>query len=252
MREVAELTEQGANDERLQESEYFVRKQLDSFSLPEVPSVKPGKFNYGWFVGTGPLIPTGDIDEVFKSSWLFNIGLTFGYDRLKLKADISYGQPRFVNSRGNFMGKENRWATDLYTSQLVGTVSLGFEVLHTKHFSITPHVGGGWSVYSWNYADFEKKIEDGEEVWRIVSDFNKASQRDFNYMVGIDFDWHFHTVVSDRPFFLSGRREQYTSSLRLTPYFMRAGYSGLVPERSGYQVGIMLNYVGLARALGID
>ena len=252
VREVAELTEQGANDERLQESEYFVRKQLDSFSLPKVPSVKPGKFNYGWFVGTGPLIPTGDIDEVFKSSWLFNIGLTFGYDRLKLKADISYGQPRFVNSRGTFMGVENRWATDLFASQLVGTVSLGFEVLHTKHFSITPHVGGGWNVYSWNYADFEKKIEDGEEVWRIVSDFKKASQRDFNYMVGIDFDWHFHTVVSDRPFFLSGRREQYTSSLRLTPYFMRASYPGLVPERSGYQVGIMLNYVGLARALGID
>ena len=183
---------------------------------------------------------------------MFNIGLTFGYDRLKLKADISYGQPRFVNSRGTFMGVENRWATDLFASQLVGTVSLGFEVLHTKHFSITPHVGGGWNVYSWNYADFEKKIEDGEEVWRIVSDFKKASQRDFNYMVGIDFDWHFHTVVSDRPFFLSGRREQYTSSLRLTPYFMRASYPGLVPERSGYQVGIMLNYVGLARALGID
>lgn len=248
VREAAEVTEKGTNDARLQESEYFVRKQLDSFSLPEVPSVKPGKFNYGWFIGTGPLVPTGDIDEVFKYSWLFNIGLTFGYERLKLKADISYGQPRFVDSRGDFMGKENRWATDMYASQLAGTVSLGFEALRTKHFSITPHVGGGWSVYSWNYADFEYK----DNEWNLVSDFQKTSQRDFSYMVGIDFDWHFHTVVSDRPFFLSGRREQYTSSLRLTPYFMRASYSGLVPERSGYQVGIMLNYVGLARALGID
>lgn len=248
VRETADLTKQGTDEERLQESEYFVRKQLDSFSLPDVPSVKPGKFNYGWFIGTGPLVPTGGINEVFKYSWLFNIGLTFGYDRLKLKADISYGQPRFVDSRGNFMGQKNRWATDMYASQLAGTVSLGFEVLHSKHFSITPHVGGGWSVYSWNYADFEFK----DDEWNIVSDFNKASLRDFNYMVGIDFDWHFHTVVSDRPFFLSGRREQYTSSLRLTPYFMRASYDGLVPERNGFQVGLMLNYVGLARALGID
>ena len=82
------------------------------------------------------------------------------------------------------------------------------------------------------------------------SEIRRNTIHNFNYMAGLDFDWNFHTAVSDKPFFLSGRREQYTSSLRLSPYFMHQKYSKLSPQRSGYQIGIMLSYSGLARALG--
>ncbi len=253
--DIAQRTVNGSNDNRLQEEEYFVRKQLDEFLLPAVPEVKPGKFSYGWYIGTGAFIPTGDIADAFGYSWLFNIGLTAGYDRLFLKADISYGQPRLDNIRNELFGRENEWAVNRYANQLSGVVAIGYRVLDTKHFAITINVGGGWTNYAWDVADYihnpdPEEAMNPETEYVINSEIRRNTIHNFNYMAGLDFDWNFHTAVSDKPFFLSGRREQYTSSLRLSPYFMHQKYSKLTPGRSGFQVGIMLSYSGLARALG--
>ena len=252
--DIAVRTVNGSNDNRLQEEEYFVRKQLDAFLLPAVPEVKPGKFSYGWYIGTGALIPTGDIADAFGYAWLFNIGLTAGYDRLFLKADISYGQPRLDDVRKELFGRENEWAVNRYANQLSGVVALGYRVLDTKHFAITVNVGGGWTNYAWDVADFVLNTDNPDNNPEIEyvrnSEIRRNTIHNFNYMAGLDFDWNFHTAVSDKPFFLSGRREQYTSSLRLSPYFMHQKYSKLSPQRSGYQIGIMLSYSGLARALG--
>ena len=253
--DIAQRTVNGSNDNRLQEEEYFVRKQLDEFLLPAVPEVKPGKFSYGWYIGTGAFIPTGDIADAFGYSWLFNIGLTAGYDRLFLKADISYGQPRLDNIRNELFGRENEWAVNRYANQLSGVVAIGYRVLDTKHFAITINVGGGWTNYAWDVADYihnpdPEEAMNPETEYVINSEIRRNTIHNFNYMAGLDFDWNFHTAVSDKPFFLSGRREQYTSSLRLSPYFMHQKYSKLTPGRRGFQVGIMLSYSGLARALG--
>lgn len=232
-----------------------MRKQLDEFLLPAVPEVKPGKFSYGWYIGTGALIPTGEIADAFGYAWLFNIGLTAGYDRLFLKADISYGQPRLDDMRGELFGREKEWAVNRYANQLSGVVALGYRVLDTKRFAITVNVGGGWTNYAWDVADFVVNTDNPgnnpETEFVRNSEIRRNTIHNFNYMAGLDFDWNFHTVVSDKPFFLSGRREQYTSSLRLSPYFMHQKYSKLSPQRSGYQVGIMLTYSGIARALGL-
>lgn len=253
--DIAKRTVNGSNDNRLQEEEYFVRKQLDEFLLPAVPEVKPGKFSYGWYIGTGALIPTGEIADAFGYAWLFNIGLTAGYDRLFLKADISYGQPRLDDMRGELFGREKEWAVNRYANQLSGVVALGYRVLDTKRFAITVNVGGGWTNYAWDVADFVVNTDNPgnnpETEFVRNSEIRRNTIHNFNYMAGLDFDWNFHTVVSDKPFFLSGRREQYTSSLRLSPYFMHQKYSKLSPQRSGYQVGIMLTYSGIARALGL-
>ena len=253
--DIAQRTVNGSNDNRLQEEEYFVRKQLDEFLLPAVPEVKPGKFSYGWYIGTGAFIPTGDIADAFGYSWLFNIGLTAGYDRLFLKADISYGQPRLDNIRNELFGRENEWAVNRYANQLSGVVAIGYRVLDTKHFAITINVGGGWTNYAWDVADYihnpdPEEAMNPETEYVINSEIRRNTIHNFNYMAGLDFDWNFHTAVSDKPFFLSGRHEQYTSSLRLSPYFMHQKYSKLTPGRRGFQVGIMLSYSGLARALG--
>lgn len=253
MADVARLTVNGSNDQRLQEYEYTTRKQIDEFLLPSVPEVKPGKVSYGLFIGTGTLIPTGDVAKVFDYSWLFNIGLTGGYGRWMLKADISYGQPRFEDMKMDIYGKANRWAMNRYAKQLSGSVSLGFRVIDTKRFALTPHVGGGWSSYTWDYADFDKNENTPEpDDMKIASEVMKKTVPSFNVMAGIDLDWKFHTVVSDKSIFMPGKRERYTSMLRLTPYFMRAEYSKFVPERNGFQIGISLSYVGLARALSIE
>ena len=70
-------------------------------------------------------------------------------------------------------------------------------------------------------------------------------------MVSVDFDWHFHSVISDKQAFLSGRREQYVSSLRLSPYLMKQKYDKLEGSPSGLQVGFTITYTGIARAIGI-
>ncbi len=252
--EVARHTVNGSNDNRLQEEEYFVRKQLDEFSLPKVSEVKPGKFAYGWFIGTGALIPTGDISDVFNYAWLFNIGLTAGYDRFYLKADISYGQPRLVDVRKEVFGVPFEWATNKYANQLSGVALLGYRLVDAKAIAVTVNVGGGWTNYAWDVATYGLNLDNPggqEQEYRIASEIRCRSLHNFNYMFGLDFDWNFHTVVSDKPFFLSGRREQYTSSLRLSPYVMHQKYSALNPSKSGFQVGITLSYTGIARALGL-
>jgi hypothetical protein len=95
--DLARATVNGSNDQRLQQYEYMTRKQLEEQLLPSVPEVKPGDWQAGWFVGTGCLIPTGGISDLFNYAWLFNIGLSGGYKNLILKADISYGQPDIHN-----------------------------------------------------------------------------------------------------------------------------------------------------------
>lgn len=261
--DLARRTVNGSNDNRLQEEEYYVRKSLEEFYLPQVAELKYGNFSYGWFIGTGTLIPTGEIADIFKSSWLFNIGLTAGYKRFMLKADISYGQPDLVDVRREIYVNPNRpvdpsrreWAVNKYLNQLSGGISLGYRVVDTKKFSITPHVGGGWTNYAWDVADYVKNPDNPDNnpeiEYKIDSEIRRNKIHNFNVMAGIDFDWHFHSVVSDNPSFISGHREQYTSSLRLSPYIINQRYTSLVDKPSGIQIGITLTYTGIARSIGL-
>lgn len=252
--DLARATVNGSNDRRLQDYEYMTRKQLDEYMLPGVPEVVSGKFYAGWFAGTGVLVPTGEISGLFDYAWIFNIGLYGGYQRWMLKADISYGQPDMKNPLhdpfGRTWGESRRYmASDSYSKQLSGSVAIGFRIVDSKRFAVTPHIGGGWTNYAWNYAEYE--YDTTADTWDIASAVDKDSFHDFNIMGGIDFDWRFHTVVSEKPFFMSGKREQYTSSLRLTPYIIYQSYSSLAPSVGGVQVGVNLTYSGFVRALKI-
>ena len=258
--DLARATVNGSNDQRLQQYEYMTRKQLEEQLLPNVPEVKPGDWQAGWFVGTGCLIPTGGISDLFNYAWLFNIGLSGGYKNLILKADISYGQPdihNFTDYNFNPFNKTtaegNRYQSlNKYTKLLSGSVSLGYRVIDVKRFAITPHIGGGWTNYAWNSGEFKEFEENGETVWKLVTESQKESFHSFNFMAGIDFDWRFHTTVSDKSSFLSGRREQYTSSVRLTPYVIYYNYGSLSPAIKGVHFGINLTYSGFIRALRIN
>lgn len=258
--DLARATVNGSNDQRLQQYEYMTRKQLEEQLLPSVPEVKPGDWQAGWFVGTGCLIPTGGISDLFNYAWLFNIGLSGGYKNLILKADISYGQPdihNFTDYKFNPFNKTtaegNRYQSlNKYTKLLSGSVSLGYRVIDVKRFAITPHIGGGWTNYAWNSGEFKEFEENGETVWKLVTESQKESFHSFNFMAGIDFDWRFHTTVSDKSSFLSGRREQYTSSVRLTPYVICYNYGSLSPAIKGVHFGINLTYSGFIRALRIN
>lgn len=254
---VDEETDNGRNDNKLQEWEYFTRKNLEEMGLPPVPTVEPSNVSYGLFIGIGGLFPTDGVKDYFDGCFTFTAGLTGGYKRMKLKALIEYGQPRMSNPNvyglTDAAGRYAQMSVNEYASFLGVSLSAGYSIVDSKRFAMTPHFGMYWSSYGWNTADYEWIPSDDDPSIYIPKGTGvtaKQNLRDFNWMAGIDFDIKVHHYVSNLPF-LFGKREQLTSMVRITPYIARGAYSTTAPRMQGYQVGFTVSYVGIARALSL-
>lgn len=250
-----EETHRGKLDEKLQEWEYFTRKSLEEMGLPPTPTVTPSDWSYGLFIGLGGLFPTSTIKDNFNGFFTFTAGLTGGYKRLSLRAAIEYGQPK-IRER-NIFGKRDLKNRNLeesvndYASMIGVQVNLGYSLIDTKRFALTPHFGMMWSSYGWNTTPLEWVPKDDDptvEVPKPTGLVTKQNIKNFNWMAGLDFDIKVHHYVSNQPF-LFGKREQLTSIVRITPYVAHAVYSKTAPDLQGYQIGFKVSYVGLARAL---
>ena len=260
--QIAKTTNNGSADNRLQEEEYLVRKQLEELGLPPMPIIKASNFGYGIYAGVGGVFPTSSISDDFSGCATFILGLTGGYRRLKLKADISFGQPNFNNDNifdvpsADYPGRPGQGNTNSYATFLGISTSIGYTVLDTKRFSITPNVGGYWSSYGWNVANYYYETEPNEAgepvLVQKVSSTEKRSISDFGWMASIDFDIKFHKHVGDTPFFLTGQREEFTSAIRISPFVARASFAKPVPAIEGYYVGVNVTYTGIARALRLE
>lgn len=139
---IRQETRDGADDKKLQEWEYYTRKALEEIGLPPAPEFVPSDWCYGLYLGVGGIFPVNEIKDYFGGCFTFTAGLTAGYKRLKLKADVSYGQVDFkkpnvfgaVDAQGRALqGPMNEYATYLG----IGT-TLGYSVVNTKRFAITP------------------------------------------------------------------------------------------------------------------
>ena len=245
-------TEDGNNEKKLQEWEYYTRKGLEEIGLPTAPEFEPSDWNYGIYLGVGGIYPDSDIKEYFGNCFAFTAGLTAGYKRLKLKADIAYGQSDF--GKPNIFGVKDAQGRDLqgpmneYATYLGVGTDLGFTLIDSKRFAITPFVGMYWSGYNWNMANlkWEEDPETKEWVSKVTSTEN-AKLKDFSWIAGIDFDIKLHTYVSSTPFFLTGQREQFTSSVRITPFVAHAKFNEIGAK--GLHFGFTLSYSGIARSL---
>lgn len=246
---IAKQTDNGMNDHKLQEWEYFVRKDLEELGLPPVPEIVPNKFSSGAYIGTGGIFPLGNIDSAFSGSWTFVFGLQFGYDRLKLKSDLTFGQSQLENV--NIFNKADQENFGSYSNYLGISVSLGYTVLNTSYFSITPHFGGYWSSYSWNVANIEWIADGNGGQKKRIKDTESVDVSNFNWYACIDFDYNFHRFVTTHSRIFPGKREQYTSTLRISPFIARARYNKTNPSLAGYQIGFTIAYVGIGRTLGI-
>lgn len=241
-------TEHGMNDSALQYFEYEIRRQLEEIGLPPVPNVMPSNFKYGFFIGTGAVFNLGELNNAFSWTWDFSFGIKASYRRFNLEAMITYGNPTIknvslVNSQFANMGYRANIPNANY---LAFGFNGGFSVYDNKYFSISPYVGGMWTSNSWS----AKPMIESEDGWIINGPQQKMDISDFNITAGVNFEWHFHSVVTNFPFFGS-LREEYISSLRFTPYMIRAIYDNCNYPMSGWQIGFMLSYSGVARALGI-
>lgn len=245
-------TEDGNNDKKLQEWEYYTRKGLEEIGLPPAPEFVPSDWSYGVYLGIGGVYPNSDIKDYFGSYFSFTAGLTGGYKRLKLKADISYGQSDF--NKPNVFGVKDSQGRDLqgpmneYATYLGVGTNLGYSLVDSKRIAVTPFVGMYWSGYNWNMANlkWEEDPETKEWVSKVASTEN-AKLKDFSWIAGIDFDIKLHTYVSSTPFFLTGQREQFTSSVRITPFIAHAKFNEIGVK--GYHIGFTISYSGIARSL---
>lgn len=254
VKEMDVATTNGADEHKLQDWEYLVRRQLEDMGVPNVPEVSQGGFVYGIYGGVGAVFPTSELKDNFDGCAIFMIGLTGGYDRLRLKADIAFGQPSFNNSNifnvKDTQGRPSQDNSHSYATYLGIGTTLGYNIFDSGRFSITPNIGGYWSNYSWDVNNLEwTKNDAGKDVTKVVSTVSKKLHN-FNWMASVDFDIKFHAHATSMPFTMTGKREQFSSSIRISPFVARAKYNKCDPSVSGYHVGFTVCYVGLARALG--
>lgn len=247
---IKEMTSSGTDDKSLQFVEYDLRRQLDDIGEPQIPKVVPSQFKYGLMVGTGALWSTGSLHDSFSGSWNFTCGLLASWRRLNLEADITFGNPTINNPLlVNPQFADLPYRANVKTANFLAMgVKLGFSVIDRKKFSVSPWVGGYWTGYDWTAKQMEEGIDGTFDTTGLQE---KMEVDDFNIAMGINFEWHFHSVVTHFPIFGS-LREEYISSLRLTPYAIRGAYTDATCSFSGWLVGFTLSYSGMARALGIE
>ncbi|MCM1005684.1 MAG: hypothetical protein NC402_05230 [Prevotella sp.] len=205
----------------------------------------PSPWSYGMFVGVGGLFPTGDISDAFSGACRFELGLTGGWKRCKLKASVGYSSPTIRNRAlvTPEYADQNMLANVKNANLLDAGFGVGFDVLDTRSFSITPFVGGRWSSYSWTSRPMEPNDEGS---YTTLGPQHRIAMNNFNFACGIDFEWHF--LYSDTSL-MDDSNAQYVSSLRLTPFAMKADYNDACTPYSGWQFGFTISYSGLIRAL---
>lgn len=101
-----------------------------------------GKFGWGMELGpvSGLYFLTGDAKQQLTQGWAYSsLGMTFSYARVHfmLQAGGASGKIREKLNYGSEWKKNNLF----YTSNV--QLSVGYEVLNTKHFSIIPFTTGG-------------------------------------------------------------------------------------------------------------
>lgn len=259
VRTIERETAHGSNDKKLQEWEYFTRKDLEEMGLPDVPEFVPGDWSYGLYLGLGGSFATKYINNYFGNCVTFTAGITVSYKRVALKADVAYGQPSFKNRNvfgakvttadgvvRDAQGPMNNCATLLSVGAAVG-----FTVVDSDRIAITPYAGVYWSGYSWNMANLDWVYNDEKrEYVSKVKNTVSAQINNVGWQAGVDFDIKLHRYVSSTPLLFSGQREQYTSSLRITPFVMYSDYKKIATK--GYHLGVAVTYSGIARALKME
>ena len=240
-------TAYGADEAALQTWEYDIRRALEQIAAPEPTTVIPSPWSYGLFAGVGGLFPTSSISEAFSGGCVFTFGLTGGWRRIRLHGSISYTTPTIRDT-----GLVNPEYADLGYRANVNNANLldigfglGYNILDTKRFSIEPYVGGHWTGYNWTARPM---VPNDDGSFTTTGLQHRMETDDFNFACGINFEWHFHSAVTTFPLFGS-MREQYISSLQVTPYAMRGCYTDAIRHYSGWQIGFRISYSGLARAL---
>ncbi len=252
VRQIAQETKNGSLEAAVASWEENIDSQLAAIGTPRVPQVSAMQGCYGVYAGVGYDLPTGKLHDNFGGSVMFHVGLTGGYKRVRLKADVAFGQPSYRNDNifdiaPDEEGRPLQGNNSSSATHIMASVQLGYTVLNHGRLSITPNVGGFYNHYGWDIANYSwDKDDDGHDV-RTITSVEKRNLNNFNFIASVDFDINFSSKVTNTSLTGSTHRERWTSSLRITPWVAASRFNKCVPTVSGMHVGINISYLGLAR-----
>lgn len=252
VRQIAQETKNGALEAAVGSWEENIESQLATLGTPQVPQVTTMQGCYGIYAGVGYDMPTGKLHDNFGGSIMFHVGLTGGYKRFRVKADVAFGQPSYRNDNifniaPDEEGRPLQGNNSSNATHIMASVQLGYTVLNHGRLSITPNVGGFYNRYGWDIANYSwDKDEDGHDV-RTITGVEKRNLHNFSVIASIDFDINFSSRVTNTSLTGATHRERWTSSLRITPWVAHSKFNKCDPSVSGVHLGINVSYLGLAR-----
>jgi len=252
VRQIAQETKNGALEAAVGSWEENIESQLATLGTPQVPQVTTMQGCYGIYAGVGYDMPTGKLHDNFGGSIMFHVGLTGGYKRFRVKADVAFGQPSYRNDNifniaPDEEGRPLQGNNSSNATHIMSSVQLGYTVLNHGRLSITPNVGGFYNRYGWDIANYSwDKDEEGRDV-RTITGVEKRNLHNFSVIASIDFDINFSSRVTNTSLTGATHRERWTSSLRITPWVAHSKFNKCDPSVSGVHLGINVSYLGLAR-----
>ena len=254
VRQIAQETKNGTLEAAVESWEENIESQLTAAGMPQVPQVTTMQGCYGVYAGVGYDSPTGSLRDNFGGSFMFHVGLTGGYKRLRLKADVAFGQPSYRNDNifniaPDSEGRPLQGNNSSNATHIMASVQLGYTIVNHGRLSITPNVGGFYNRYGWDIANYSwDKDDEGHDV-RIITSVEKRNLHNFSFIASIDFDINLNSGVTNTSVTGATHRERWTSSLRITPWLAHSKFDKCDPTVSGMHLGINISYLGLARLL---
>lgn len=205
----------------------------------------------GFEVGAGALAPTGSLNDNLKACALFTGGINAEYGRVRLKADMAFGQPSLkIENPYNVLDEQGRNAQLNATSSptLLGFgLQLGYTVLRQGRVSVTPMVGLNFNRLSWNLNNIKYEPDDEGIERPAIESAQGTHENSLGWMASVDIDIKLHGSLVDNPF--GDNQSHYVSSLRVSPFVAYVKYGNLAVPAKGCCVGATITYAGVLRLL---
>ena len=206
-------------------------------------------WSYGIQAGLTAHTTTSTLSDNFKGCVGFTAGITADWQRLRLKADVTYGQPSFKNrnmySVFDAKGRDAQLNAVANASHVGLSAQVGYTVARMGRLSITPAAGLYYSRYSWRLNDIEWDTDEQGEEYFKVTDTHNTSQGRISWIASVDLDIRLHDAYTD----VLGTQQRLRSSLRITPWVTHISHKSVVPSVSGLQLGVNVVYSGLLSSL---
>lgn len=204
--------------------------------------------------GVGYMTTVGSINDYLGGGASFTAGVTADYKRLRLKADVSFCQPK-INNRNPFgvkdeSGRDIQLSANSNASQTSLGLQLGYKVYDRGRISVTPSAGMFYTHFGYGLSDVEWKTDEHGVEYCIVTDSRDVAMNNTSWMASVDVDIRLGERNTTEPFFLNQRYSRLSTFLRITPWVAGGKVKLVEPGVNGVYVGATVRLTGFMRSLG--